>query len=162
MSVKALSNLSGGYPKSAAGITITSAFVAGWVLALFGGWIRRKCYQTLGRLFTFELAIRKDHHLVTSGPYSFVRHPSYTGTISAMAGTLLVGLTPGSWLRECGLLQSWIGRVIAGIWILNAVFFCGLVGCRTRQEDEALRKEFGGVWDKWASEVRYRLVPFVY
>ena len=33
----------------------------------------------LGRFFTANVAILKDHQLVDTGPYRFVRHPSYTG-----------------------------------------------------------------------------------
>ena len=37
--------------------------------------------MTLGRFFTVDVAIHADHHVVTAGPYRFVRHPSYTGLI---------------------------------------------------------------------------------
>lgn len=33
----------------------------------------------LGRFFTINVAIATDHRLIDSGPYRFVRHPSYTG-----------------------------------------------------------------------------------
>ncbi|KAJ6516944.1 hypothetical protein C8R47DRAFT_1088686 [Mycena vitilis] len=38
---------------------------------------RCNCYAALRTLFIFELGIRTDHHLVTSGLYTLVRHPSY-------------------------------------------------------------------------------------
>ena len=41
---------------------------------LFVAWIHR----TLGRQYSAELAIQKDHALVTSGPYARTRHPMYT------------------------------------------------------------------------------------
>ena len=34
--------------------------------------------RALGRLFRFELAILPGHKLIKHGPYSVVRHPSYT------------------------------------------------------------------------------------
>ncbi|OAX34700.1 ICMT-domain-containing protein, partial [Rhizopogon vinicolor AM-OR11-026] len=57
----------------------TPALIAGCCMCVIGAAVRSHCYRTLGRLFTFELSIRQDHKLVTSGPYSIVRHPSYTG-----------------------------------------------------------------------------------
>ena len=41
---------------------------------LLVAWIHR----TLGRQYSAELAIQKDHALVTSGPYARIRHPMYT------------------------------------------------------------------------------------
>lgn len=41
---------------------------------LLVAWIHR----TLGRQYSAELAIQKDHTLVTSGPYARTRHPMYT------------------------------------------------------------------------------------
>ena len=59
-------------------------------MASVGGLIRYKCYRTLGSMFTFEMSIRKDHILVTSGPYAIVRHPSYTGIILVAIAVSLV------------------------------------------------------------------------
>lgn len=35
--------------------------------------------KTLGEFFTFEVVIRKNHQLITTGPYKYLMHPSYTG-----------------------------------------------------------------------------------
>lgn len=35
--------------------------------------------EALGNLFTFEVMIRKNHKLITDGPYAYLMHPSYTG-----------------------------------------------------------------------------------
>lgn len=65
-------------------------FFVGTFLTAFGGYIRYRCYKALGSMFTYEMSIRKDHVLVTSGPYSFVRHPGYTGVLFTVAGMLLL------------------------------------------------------------------------
>jgi len=41
-------------------------------------------------MFTFEMSIRKNHKLITSGPYAIVRHPSYVGVILVASGLMLI------------------------------------------------------------------------
>jgi protein-S-isoprenylcysteine O-methyltransferase Ste14 len=43
----------------------------------------------LGRNWSGVPSLKEDHELITSGPYSFVRHPIYTGAITALFGTAL-------------------------------------------------------------------------
>lgn len=63
------------------------AVLAGTLLAAAGGLVRAACYRALGPCFTFELAIRAGHRLVTHGPYARVRHPGYAALLLAIAGT---------------------------------------------------------------------------
>ncbi|OBZ78101.1 hypothetical protein A0H81_01733 [Grifola frondosa] len=77
--------------------------LCGSLSTLFGAILRRSCFRTLGSLFTFELTIVPSHTLITSGPYSYVRHPSYTGIYMTLLGASAVALAPGAWLRECWL-----------------------------------------------------------
>lgn len=65
-------------------------FFAGVCLVASGGFIRYKCYQALGCMFTYEMSIRRDHCLVTTGPYNFVRHPGYSGILITVAGMLML------------------------------------------------------------------------
>ena len=132
------------------------------MLLLAGGTLRKACFVHLGRMFTFQLALVKEHKLVTSGPYAVVRHPSYTGFIMLVDGLALVHLSPGSYLAECGLLDAWWGRVAVGAACAAAMGLQGVVVGRTRREDEVLRREFGSAWEEWARRTRYRLVPYVY
>jgi protein-S-isoprenylcysteine O-methyltransferase len=48
----------------------------------------------LGRFFTVNVAIAADHRLIDTGPYRFVRHPSYSGALMAFLG---LALCLGSW-----------------------------------------------------------------
>ena len=48
------------------------------LLALGANWTRYLCYRELGRQYTFQVAIIKDHKLITTGPYSeFDRAPPF-------------------------------------------------------------------------------------
>lgn len=70
-------------------LEISPLFVFGTFFTALGGFIRYFCYRELGRLFTFELSLRADHKLVTTGPYSVVRHPGYLGVILCISGVVI-------------------------------------------------------------------------
>ena len=141
---------------------VTSTFLIGWSLIIVGASIRLLCYRTLGKHFTFELSLRKNQTIITYGPYSVVRHPSYTGTMLVTTGMVICHLGSGSWLNKCGILNHSIGILAAVVWasILKSVDVMLLA--RIGKEDAVLRKEFGDQWAAWAKQTPYRLVPFVY
>ncbi|KAI0760879.1 hypothetical protein BD413DRAFT_253514 [Trametes elegans] len=143
-------------------LAVTPVFLAGVVLLLIGGGIRKLCYITLGRHFTFELSLLHKHELITTGPYSFVRHPSYTGILPAIAGQLIVEFTPGGWYAESGGLATAGGKAVVVGWTLWwIVLFSGFVR-RVPIEDAVLRDEFGGQWHDWARKTPYAIIPFVF
>ncbi|KAF8210971.1 hypothetical protein K438DRAFT_1808557, partial [Mycena galopus ATCC 62051] len=87
--------------RAASNFALTPLFLLGAALSLAGTAIRVRCYAILRSLFTFQLSIRADHHLITTGPYAVVRHPSYTGALLAGTGAVLCTLAPGAWAVEC-------------------------------------------------------------
>jgi protein-S-isoprenylcysteine O-methyltransferase Ste14 len=145
-------------------IRVTAAFLVAWIFALLGALIRRSCYRALGQMFTFEISLRDNHHLVTSGPYSFVRHPSYTSGALALIGALLCETTPGSWTIECsGLFPlSMKGPLVCLCYTLTGVIAFLVIAPRLEKEDEILRNRFGLQWDEWARNVPFKLIPRVY
>ncbi|OCH89280.1 hypothetical protein OBBRIDRAFT_794398 [Obba rivulosa] len=141
---------------------ITPAYAVGCALAVAGGALRRECFRALGRFFTFELALRPKHRLVTGGPYAIVRHPAYTTGIAGITGIAVCLGSPGSWLRESGVLTTLWGGAVAGAWYAWSTYLLGSLFWRMPQEDRMLRRQFGQEWDEWAARVPYRLVPGVY
>jgi protein-S-isoprenylcysteine O-methyltransferase Ste14 len=116
----------------------------------------------LGRFFTFELSIRDGHKLITSGPYSVVRHPSYTGLLMCFIGACVMYGAPGSWLQRSGLLGlSYVNAVAKMLAVLMAMVIVILV-VRIPQEDKMMARGIGKEWDEWAQRVKYRLIPGVY
>ncbi|GAB4373609.1 MAG: phosphatidylethanolamine N-methyltransferase family protein [Acidobacteriota bacterium] len=109
------------------------------LLLLAGLALRFWAMAALGRLFTFNVAIRDRHELVSRGPYRWLRHPSYTGALMAF---LALGLGLGDALALAALFVP----VLAGMLY------------RIRVEERVLRKEFGEAWDAYAAR-RWRLVP---
>ncbi|RWF30849.1 MAG: isoprenylcysteine carboxylmethyltransferase family protein [Mesorhizobium sp.] len=116
--------------------------VIGGVILLVGLWI---CYLTmLENSFAAPVVKIQDErgqHVITTGPYSYVRHPMYAGAILYFAGTAL-------------LLGSWWG-------LASVLFFIVLLAIRTFIEEQALRTGLRG-YDDYAANVRYRLIPLVW
>jgi protein-S-isoprenylcysteine O-methyltransferase Ste14 len=104
-------------------------------------------------LFTWGMAVNKffstsvriqmerDHIVVSSGPYQYIRHPGYVGMIVSWFATSLL----------FGSLWSLIPTGIAA---------CLLV-VRTSLEDKTLIEDLDG-YKEYATRVRYRLLPGVW
>lgn len=120
------------------------------------------CYRTLGRFFTWELSLQKDHTLVTEGPYSVVRHPAYVGNLLIGVGTILCHFGMGSWYKECIGFDTWGGKLFAATWAGASLAIPVLLMRRVNAEDDVLRREFKGQWEAYAKKTPYKLFPFIY
>jgi len=150
----------GGKPEN---IHISNAAAIGLTLMVLGAWIRLMTYRHLGRFFRGEVSIQKDHELIVSGPYSVVRHPSYTGAIMVNGGWFLWQMTKGSWIIESGLWNTMLGRLLVVVYFSAVNIFVSLLAlARTSKEDMALKNQFGKKWDDWAKRVPYSIFPGIY
>jgi protein-S-isoprenylcysteine O-methyltransferase Ste14 len=70
------------------------AFGIGVALMILGSLLRRWCFRTLGQYFTGDVKASADQPVIRTGPYRYVRHPSYTAGIMMFTG---MGLALGSW-----------------------------------------------------------------
>src|SRR5690606_32655506 len=61
-----------------------------FIMTIGGAVFRIWCFHTLGQFFTFQVGIRKNHALIGTGPYRYLVHPSYTGTIFNTIGFLVL------------------------------------------------------------------------
>jgi len=119
-----------------------SVQVLGALVLLVGIWV---CYLTmLENSFAAPVVKIQDERgqrVITTGPYSYVRHPMYAGAILYFAGTAL-------------LLGSWWG-------LASVLAFIVLLGIRTFIEEKTLRTGLQG-YDDYAARVRYKLIPMVW
>jgi len=141
-------------------LSVTPSSVIGFALILFGTYLRYSSYQTLGKLYTYQLSIRTKHRLITSGPYQYIRHPGYVALTLVELGLWVWHLGPGSYLRESGLLDTKLGRDLFGVfWIFLTSSLAGIWICRVPREEKELKKNFGKEYEEWKERVRYRAIP---
>jgi protein-S-isoprenylcysteine O-methyltransferase Ste14 len=88
-----------------------------------------------------EIQRERQHRVITTGPYKYVRHPMYSG------GIIFIVCTPLA-------LGSLFGLIPAAFMIIVFIF-------RTYLEDRTLRNELPG-YKKYAKKTKYRLLPGVW
>ena len=85
--------------------------------------------------------VEKEQEVITTGPYSIVRHPMYTGTIVMFLFTPLA-------------LGSWWAIIAFALWPVVLVY-------RIFDEERVLMKDLKG-YKEYCEKTRYRLIPFVW
>jgi protein-S-isoprenylcysteine O-methyltransferase Ste14 len=118
-------------------VNLTSMIVFG-----IGFIIRRVAIYQLGKMFTLNVVIRREHILKTDGLYNIVRHPGYLGYLLMLAG---ISISFNSLLS---------------IVITLAPAFIAL-NYRINVEESALEEEFDKQYKVYKKTVK-RLVPWVY
>jgi protein-S-isoprenylcysteine O-methyltransferase Ste14 len=70
--------------------------IAGFGLALFifGVLFRLYAINTLGRFYSHRVRLIGEHRIIDTGPYRYVRHPAYTGMLTAHLGFVLFFYNP--------------------------------------------------------------------
>lgn len=137
---------------------LTPSFLLGTLLVVCGTAVRLQCYRTLKDHFTFELTRLKEHKLITEGPYSVVRHPSYTAYTVTTVGGLITLFSEGSWIRRSGWLENMWGNILINAWAVNWASRIVLLFLRAKGEDLVLRETFGERWEEYAKRVPYWFV----
>jgi protein-S-isoprenylcysteine O-methyltransferase Ste14 len=111
---------------------------SGVAMCAIGGGLMIWTFRRLGKNLTDTVVTRRDHTLVTNGPYRWVRHPFYVS----------------------GALFAFGTAFIAANWFLfvGAVLFIGLIIIRTRTEEEKLLLRFGESYRSYVERTG-RFVP---
>ena len=139
-------------------VHISPAFCLGVVLVLGATWLRRTCFSMMGSQFTFQMSIKKQHRLVTNGPYAVVRHPSYTALLMLTIGLTLCEFSDGMWWSCAGIHQTVLGKILCLAWVWTVIHIC-MIATRGWKEDAFLRREFGSQWESYARNVRFLFFP---
>lgn len=113
------------------------------LLAMAGAMAIEVWAEAVNRFFSSVIRIQTErgHHVITDGPYRYLRHPGYAASPFLLVGS---GLALGSWLA-------------AGIGIL---LFIPILR-RTAVEDRLLQEQLEG-YAEYARKVRYRVFPGIW
>ena len=118
------------------------ALVPGSVLLALGIGIRGWAILTLGREFSLVVRTTEDQKLIERGPYAFVRHPAYTGSLLTVLGfAFFVG--------------NAVGIAVTLVVVVPAFLY------RIGVEETALRLRFPLEYQRY-TERTWRLLPGVY
>ena len=87
---------------------------------------------------TVRIQTERQHTVASSGPYRYVRHPGYLGTL---------------------LLHLGVPFMLNSLWaVIPALMLTLVLIARTALEYKTLRAELSG-YKEYAERVRYRLLP---
>jgi len=114
----------------------------GLLLIFVGIFARLIIIKSLGKYFTVDVTIRKDHKIKKDGFYSILRHPSYAASLLTFVG---LGL----------YLNNWIALAIAIIPPFFAFSY------RINVEEEALTEQFGQEYLDYKKTTK-KLIPYIY
>jgi protein-S-isoprenylcysteine O-methyltransferase Ste14 len=88
-----------------------------------------------------NIAVAPGQKVVSSGPYAYVRHPMYAGTMGLFVG---IPLALGSW------------------WTITLItLFVPILLWRLLDEERVLRRDLHG-YNEYTKEVKYRLLPGIF
>ena len=121
------------------------ADLIGWIgiaVMLCGITLRVCASQTLGRFYTRTLRVSEGQRVVQDGPYKYVRHPGYLGTILLWVGA---GLATVNWI----------------VAVLVTFTFVAAYRYRINAEERMLVASFGEQYAAY-KEHTWRLIPFIW
>lgn len=127
------------YPESIHWDMVTTVSLA---FILLGLAIRTWAVYTLGKFFTMQIDLQSEHQVIRSGPYRFVRHPSYAGAFFLYIGTIV-------------FMHSWASLVLALI-VLPLAWMR-----RIEVEEKMLLNGLGEAYLEYSRSVK-RIIPGVW
>ncbi|MFH1063903.1 MAG: isoprenylcysteine carboxylmethyltransferase family protein [Candidatus Woesearchaeota archaeon] len=119
-----------------------SIIITGLFMFIAGVSLRLVAQHQLGKQFSLTVRILKDHKMITTGLYHYVRHPMYTGF-----GLMTLGL--------CLMMHSYSAMIIALVSLPIAGFY------RVKFEEEVLTKKLGKNYIGYMRRTK-RFIPFIW
>src|ERR1700681_3582705 len=128
------------FPGTAIGNGRIAIFILGRFLMVAGMALRWYSIRVLGTSFTTEVFTRPGQQVIQTGPYRWVRHPSYTGGLITVLGVLVCCVN----------------------WASLPVLLVALGGYayRIRIEERALARDLGPAYQNYMRRTK-RLIPFL-
>jgi protein-S-isoprenylcysteine O-methyltransferase Ste14 len=120
--------------------TPTALLVAALAIEVAGVAFAIVAREYLGAMWSGRVTLKEDHRIIQSGPYRYVRHPIYTGVLTAIIGVVLAR-----------------GNAAA---ILGFAFIAAGLARKIVSEEELLRGHFGAAYDDYRRKVA-AIIPFI-
>jgi len=115
--------------------------IVGIIFVIIGFILMNWSAYTLGKQFSIDVTIQKEHELITTGPYTRIRHPRYIGTI---------------------LFFLWVAGVFnALISIIIVIILSGVLIWRVIDEEKIMKNEFKDKREIYTGK-SWKLIPFIW
>jgi protein-S-isoprenylcysteine O-methyltransferase len=114
--------------------------IIGLLVYLSFSWVQIWATKDLGENYSQDIAIKKDHKLITSGPFKFVRHPQYFS----------------QFLLDIGAAAATLGFILAPLALIQIPFLF----LRASLEDKLLAKHFGNSFNEYKKKSGM-IFPFI-
>lgn len=119
-----------------------SVTTASLVIMVLGLALRTWSVYSLGNCFTMHLSIQDGHKIICSGPYKYLRHPSYAGAFLMYFGTTLFLHVRFSLLLALIILPiAWLRRIY--------------------YEEKLLAEKFGKEYKSYCKSVK-KIIPWLW
>ncbi len=113
--------------------------LAGLLLFAAALWLRHQTQRAMGSYFKVAVVLTDDQPLIRSGPFRWIRHPSYAAIGSIGIATAMLVESP---LALAATVGVWLPAALIRIWL----------------EEKTLARRFGADWTTYAAKTG-RLLP---
>ena len=117
----------------------TIRLIGAAVYILFS-WIQVWSFKTLGESYSQDILIKKNHKLVTKGPFKIIRHPQYLCQI----------------LVDLGAAAATLSYIVGGLAIIEIPIYI----MRAAIEDKLLAKHFADEFTSYKKRSGF-MIPFI-
>jgi protein-S-isoprenylcysteine O-methyltransferase Ste14 len=113
---------------------------SGLIVYLVFSWFQIWAFRILGENYSQDIMIKKDHQLVTKGPFKIIRHPQYLSQI----------------LLDLGASAATLSYLVFALTIIEIPFII----MRAIVEEKMMEKHFGNSFSEYKKKSGF-IIPFI-
>lgn len=112
----------------------------GLVVYLVFSWVQVWSFKTLGDNYSQDIMVKKNHELITKGPFKLIRHPQYLCQI----------------LLDLGATAATLSYIVGGFALIEIPIYI----MRASMEDKLLAKHFAEKFSEYKKKSGF-MIPFI-